>query len=100
MQKVILKGNTTADPEIRAVVKTGDSMARFTLACNKNNEAIFLACTAFGAQADFIEKYVKKGDALLVIGDIYPNNWKKKDGTEVKEFGVTVREIEFAQRKS
>ena len=75
MNKIILMGNLTRDPEIRYTQgENALAVARFSLAINRrfakqgDTEVDYFNCTAFGKQAEFIEKYFRKGSRMLVVG--------------------------------
>lgn len=107
MNKVILVGRFTRDPEIR--YSTGESAtvtARFSLAVNRrfknaegNYDADFINCVAFGKTAEFIEKYFKKGMAIGVTGRIQTGSYTNKDGQKVYATDVVVEETEFVESK-
>ncbi len=107
MNKVILLGNLTRDPEIR--YSQGDNslaIARFSLAVNRRfskngeKEADFFNCTAFGKQAEFVEKYFKQGSRMMLIGRIQNDNYTNKNGEKVYTVQVIVEEVEFAEKKN
>ena len=86
MNKVILTGRITKDPEVR-YTQTGVSVVSFTLAVNRqyrdangNNQADFINCTAWRTTADFITRYIKKGYMLLVEGSIQSRSYQGQDG--------------------
>jgi single-strand DNA-binding protein len=86
MNKVILTGRITKDPEVR-YTQTGVSVVSFTLAVNRqfrdangNNQADFINCTAWRSTADFITRYIKKGYMLLVEGSIQSRSYQGQDG--------------------
>lgn len=107
MNKVILLGNLTRDPEIRYT--QGDNplaIARFGLAVNRRfsksgeKEADFFNCTAFGKQAEFVEKYFKQGSRMMLTGRIQNDNYTNKNGEKVYTVQVIVEEVEFAEKKN
>lgn len=107
MNKVILMGRPTRDPEVR--YSQGDNklaIARFTLAVDrrikKDNDqnADFISCVAFGKTAEFIEKYILQGIKIVVCGRIQTGNYTNKDGQKVYTTEVLVEELDFAQSKS
>lgn len=107
MNKVILVGRFTRDPEIR--YSTGESAtatARFSLAVNRrfknaegNYDADFINCVAFGKTAEFIEKYFNKGMAIGITGRIQTGSYTNKDGQKVYTTDVVVEEAEFVESK-
>lgn len=108
MNKSILVGRLTRDPEVRySQGENANAVARFTIAVNrrfKNNEgnydADFINCVAFGKSAEFIEKYFKKGMAIGISGRIQTGNYTNKDGVKVYTTDVVVEEAEFVESKN
>ena len=107
MNKIILLGRIVRDPEVRYT--QGDNsmaIAKFSLAVNrrfkKENEpeADFFNCTAFGKQAEFVEKYLKQGTKILLSGRIQNDNYTNKEGQKVYSIQIMVEEIEFAESKN
>ena len=108
MNKVILMGRLTRDPEVR--YSQGDSqmaIARFSLAVDRRFKrqgdtvtADFFNCTAFGKQGEFVEKYLKQGTKVVVTGRIQNDNYTNKEGQKVYSVQVIVEEIEFAESKN
>lgn len=99
MNKVILKGRLTADPEIRRTAE-GLAIARFTLAVDRRTEgADFPSCNAFGRTAEFIEKYFSKGMAIICEGRIQTGSYTNKDGHKVYTTDVIVENCEFCEKK-
>ena len=108
MNKVILMGRLTRDPEVR--YSAGDNamaVARFSLAVDRRRRANggdeqtadFINCVSFGKQAEFAEKYLRKGTKLLVTGRIQTGSYTNKDGVKVYTTDVVVEEQEFAESK-
>ena len=109
MNKVILMGRLTRDPEVRYT--QGDNamaIARYTLAVdrrfNRNNgddqTADFIGCVAFGRAGEFAEKYLRKGTKLVVTGRIQTGSYTNKDGVKVYTTDVVVEDQEFAESKN
>ena len=108
MNKAILMGRLTRDSEIR--YSQGDNsmaIAKFSLAVDRKFKkqgdevtADFFNCTAFGKQAEFVEKYLKKGTTVVVTGRIQNDNYTNKDGQKVYSVQIMVEEIEFAESKA
>jgi len=103
MNRVILIGRLTKDPEIRT---SGNyTIASFSIAVDRKfkrdgePEADFFNCTAFNKTAEFVEKYCKKGAKMVVEGRVQNDNYEK-DG--VKHYGVKIMvdSLEFAESKS
>lgn len=105
MNKVILLGNFTRDPEIKYAQGSNTAIARFSLAVSRRfkregePDADFFNCTAFGETAEFIEKYMHKGSKAALVGRVENDNYTNKNGEKVYSVKVLVDEIEFAERK-
>ena len=83
MNKILLQGRLTKDPEIRLTSKN-DKVARFTIAVDRDfnrEETDFINCVAFKATAAFIESYFTKGDMILVSGRLHMQQYTAKDGS-------------------
>ncbi|MCH5252937.1 MAG: single-stranded DNA-binding protein [Lachnospiraceae bacterium] len=107
MNKVILMGNLTRDPEIRYTQSENSmAIARFSIAVNRrfsrqgDTDTDFFNCTAFGRQAEFVEKYFKQGSRMLLTGRVQNDNYTNKNGEKVYSVQIIAEEIEFAERKS
>ena len=106
MNKTILMGRLTREPEVRySASDSGLAIARFTLAVNrrfhKDGEpsADFISCVAFGKTAEFMEKYIGKGRQICASGRIQTGSYTNKDGQKVYTTEVVVNEVEFADSK-
>lgn len=105
MNKVILMGRLTRDPEVR---HNGDmAVARYTLAVDRRfkregdeQTADFINCVAFGKAGEFAEKYLRKGTKIAVVGRIQTGSYTNKDGVKVFTTDVIVEEQEFAESKN
>jgi len=108
MNKIILMGRLTRDPEVSySNTDNSTALARFNLAVDRrfkragdSTETDFFNCIAFGKQAEFVEKYLKKGTKILVTGRIQNNNYTNKEGQKVYSMQIIVEEMEFAESKS
>lgn len=111
MNKVILMGRLTRDPEVRYSQGTnsrGEStaIARYSLAVDRRfkrdgePDADFFNCTCFGRNAEFAEKYLRKGIKILVTGRIQNDNYQNREGQMVYSVQVMVDEQEFAESKN
>ena len=105
MNKAILNGRLTKDPELKTT-PSGISVCSFTLAVNrrfKNAEggydADFINCVAWRQQAEFITKYCSKGGMLGVVGNIQTRNYEK-DGQRVYVTEIMVEEVQALNSKS
>lgn len=97
MNNVQLLGRLTKDVELRVSQKTKKNFAYFTLAVKNGEEAIFIDCVAFDKLAETIEKYVKKGNRLLVEGSLNVSSYTDKDGNNKKSTNVFVNKITFIE---
>lgn len=106
MNKVILMGNLTRDPEIRYSQSEKEmAIGRFSIAVNRRfkrkgeDDTDFFNCTCFGKQAEFLEKYFRQGSRICLVGRIQNNNYTNKNGEKVYSVQVLVDELEFAEKK-
>ena len=103
MNKVILMGRLTSDPEIR-YTQNKLAIARYTLAVvrkgHTENTADFIRCVAFDHAAEFAEKYFKQGTKIIITGRIQTGSYTNKDGQKVYITEVVTEEQEFAESKS
>ena len=109
MNKVILMGRLTRDPEVRySQGEQATAIARYTLAVDRrfrrNNDgeqtADFIGCVAFGRSAEFAEKYFRQGLKVIVTGRIQTGSYTNKEGQKVYTTDVVVEDQEFAESKS
>jgi single-strand DNA-binding protein len=107
MNKVILMGNLTRDPEIRySQGENSLAIARFSIAVNRrfarqgDTDTDFFNCTAFGRQAEFVEKYFRKGSRMLLSGRVQNDNYTNSNGEKVYSVQVIAEEVEFGERKN
>lgn len=107
MNKIILLGRLTRDPEVRySQGENSMAIARFSLAVNRRYkregepEADFFNCTAFGKQAEFVEKYLKQATKILLSGRVQNDNYTNKEGQKVYSVQIMIEEIEFAESKA
>ena len=107
MNKVILMGRLTRDPEVR--YSSGENalaIARYTLAVDrrfhKDNEASadFIGCVAFGKGGEFAEKYLRQGTKIVVTGRIQIGSYTNREGQKVYTTEVVVEDQEFAESKA
>ena len=107
MNKVILMGRLTRDPEVRySAGENSMAIARYTLAVDRrfrrDGEATadFIGCVAFGRQAEFAERYFRQGIRIVVTGRIQTGSYTNRDGNKVYTTDVVVEEQEFAESKN
>ena len=106
MNKIILLARLTRDPEVRySQGENSMAIASFSVATNRKfkrdgePDADFFNCTAFGKQAEFVEKHLKKGTKILLSGRVQNDNYTNKEGQKVYSVRIMVEEIEFAESK-
>lgn len=107
MNKAILIGRLTRDPEVRySQGESSTAIARFTLAVDRrvqktegNSGADFIGCVAFGKQAEFVEKYFKQGMKMVLAGRVQTGSYTNKDGQKVYTIDIVAEDIEFAESK-
>ena len=106
MNKVILMGRLTRDPEMRYGQGSSTAVCRYSIAVDRRfkrdgqPEADFFNCTVFGKGAEFAEKYLKKGTKIVISGSIQNDNYTNKDGQKVYGTQIIVEEQEFAESKN
>lgn len=108
MNKVILMGRLTRDPEVRySQGEQSMAVARYSLAVDRKfkregdaQTADFINCVAFGKSGEFAEKYLRKGIKIVVTGRIQTGSYTNKDGQKVYTTDVVVEEHEFAESKA
>lgn len=108
MNKVILMGRLTRDPDIRySNGETATAVARFTLAVDRRfgrrdgeQTADFIGCVAFGRTAEFAEKYLRQGVKVAASGRIQTGSYTNREGQKVYTTDVVLDDIEFAESKA
>ena len=110
MNKVILMGRLTRDPNVRYSPRNNSqeemAIARYTLAVDRRGakdgqqSADFISCVAFGRDGEFAEKYLKQGTKVVVTGRIQTGSYTNRDGQKVYTTDVIVEEQEFAESRA
>jgi single-strand DNA-binding protein len=104
MNKVIIKGRLTKDPDVRYTEgNEPKAVAKFTLAVDrkfKKDEADFISCVAFGRQGEFAEKFLRKGTAILIEGRWQTGSYENKDGNRVYTNDCVVEGYDFCEKKA
>lgn len=98
MNKVVLIGRLTKDPELRYAQGNGTAVCRFTLAVTrpfKKDETDFINCVAFGKAAETINQYMTKGRQLAITGSIKTGTYDAQDGTKRYTTDINVDGFEF-----
>lgn len=101
MNKIILIGNLTRDPELTETAQ-GKKLCKFTIAVGRTfdkEKTDFFSCSAWEQKAEVIAKYVRKGNKLCVVGRLEINE-TEKDGVKTRHHNIIVEEIEFLTPKS
>ena len=99
MNKVILIGRLTANPELK---EGQNSYCRFALAVDRkkrDEQADFINCVVFGKGGEFAERYLKKGTKIAVTGRIQTGSYTNKEGVKVYTTDIIADNIEFAESK-
>ncbi|WP_448516183.1 single-stranded DNA-binding protein [Pseudothermotoga sp.] len=103
--RVILVGRLTRDPEAR-MTTTGSAVASFTLAVDRPSRSSdgqkttdFIRIVAFNKLADFVRLYLKKGQLVLVEGELRINKWQSRDGANMTTPEIWARDIRFMEKK-
>ena len=105
MNKAIEIGRLTRDPEVRYSQGNNTAVARYTIAVDRKfkregeQTADFIPCVVFGKQAEFAEKYFRKGTKVVISGRITTGSDTNKDGQKIYTTEITVEEQEFAESK-
>ena len=107
MNKVILMGRLTRDPEVRySQGETATAVARYSLAVDRRFRregeptADFINCVAFGRAAEFAERYLRQGTKIAITGRIQTGSYTNRDGVKVYTTDIVVEEQEFAESKA
>ncbi|WWU64793.1 single-stranded DNA-binding protein [Clostridium baratii] len=98
MNKVILLGRLTRDPELRFAAGSGNAVTRFSIAVTrqfKRDEADFINCVAFGKTAETIAQYLTKGGQIAITGNIRTGSYDAQDGSKRYTTDVVVESFEF-----
>ncbi len=110
MNKVILMGRLTREPDVRySAGENASAVARYTLAVDRRfarrddpnaQTADFIGCVAFGRQAEFAEKYLHQGTKIAITGRIQTGSYTNREGQKVYTTDIVVEEQEFAESKA
>ena len=101
LNKVILMGRITADPELKHT-PSNVAVCTFSLAVNRRfnrNETDFIDIITWRQQAEFVSKYFSKGQQMVVVGALQTRTWEDKNGNKRKSVEVVVDEVHFADSK-
>lgn len=98
INKVILIGRLTKDPDLRFAAGSGTAVARFNLAVTrpfKKDETDFISCVAFGKTAETITQYFTKGSPIAITGHIQTGSYDAQDGSKRYTTDVLIEDFEF-----
>lgn len=106
MNKILLKGRVSREIELRYTQTNNTAVTNFTVAVNRDftkqgeeRQADFINCVAYGKTAEFVNKYFKKGQEILVIGRLQTRTWDDQNGQKHYVTEVIVENIEFCGSK-
>lgn len=102
LNKVILGGRLTADPELKTT-QNGTPVCSFSIAVNRRfatDQVDFINCLAWRAQAEFISKYFRKGSSVCIVGSIQTRTWTDQNNQKRYATEVLADEINFVDNKS
>lgn len=106
MNKVIMCGRLTRDPEIRYGGTNNGCIAKFDLAVDRRFKregqptADFFKCVAFGKTGEFVEKYLRKGTKIFLDGELQNDNYANKEGRMIYGMQIVVSQVEFAESRA
>ena len=107
MNKVILMGRLTRDPEVRySQGESATAVARYSLAVDRRFKrdgepsADFFNCVAFGRQAEFAERYLRQGTKMVVSGRLQTGSYTNRDGVKINTVDIVIEEQDFAESKA
>lgn len=106
LNKVILAGRLTADPELKKTTTNDTSVCSFTIAVNRRftrageqPQADFINCVAWRQQAELLSRYFRKGSSVCIVGNIQNRNWTDQQGNKRTTTEVIVDELNFVDAK-
>lgn len=102
LNKVILMGRLTKDPELR-YTGSGKAVCSFAVAvnngCGENRQTDFINCVAWQSRAEFLSKYFSKGSMVIVVGRLTTRSWQDNSGKTNHVTEVTAEEVSFGETK-
>lgn len=102
INKVILMGRLTKDPEIR-YTSSGTAVSNFTVAVDDgygdNKTTSFISCVAWGKSAEFVSNYFTKGKMIIIVGRLQTRTWEGQDGRKNYITEVVASEVSFGETK-
>lgn len=101
MNLICIDGRLTKDTEIKMLDTSNKKIIRFSIANRRDEEhSDFINCVAWESNAEFINKYFRKGDGINITGELRQSNYQDKDGNNRYETYVLVRQVGFPLQKS
>lgn len=107
MNKVVLMGRLTRDPEVRySAGENATAVGNYTLAVDRRFKrdgepsADFIRCVCFGRNAEFAEKYLRQGTKIVISGRIQTGSYTNRDGHKIYTTDIVIEEQEFAESKA
>ena len=106
MNKVIMMGRLTRDPEVRYGGASNTAVARYSIAVDRRfkregePDADFFNCVSFNKTGEFVEKYLRKGTKVVIEGELRNNNYTDKNGNKVYGMEIMATSVEFAESKN
>lgn len=97
MNEIIITGRLTKDPELKTT-STGKEVCKFSVAVQRTNDrekADFFNVSAWGATGAFVDKYFKKGQAILLRGAMQSNSWQDDNGAKHTSWEIWAEKVEF-----
>lgn len=101
MNNIVIKGRLTADPEMRKTMN-GVPVANFTVVVDRafnRDETDFFRCTAWRSTAEFVNQYFKKGQEILLSGEMHCDVWQDEGGEKHSSWNVQAANVEFCGSK-
>ena len=109
LNKVLMAGNLTRDPELR-YIPSGTAVCDLRIAAGrtwydrdsreKREETLFIDVTAWGKTAEFCNEYMKKGKGIFVEGRLKLDTWKDKEGNNRERYGIVADRVQFVESRS
>ncbi len=106
MNKVIMMGRLTRDPEVRYGGASNTAVARYSIAVDRRfkregePDADFFNCVSFNKTGEFVEKYLRKGTKVVIEGELRNNNYTDKNGNKVYGMEIMATSVEFAESRN
>lgn len=106
LNKIILMGRLTRDPELRHTTQSNMAVCTFTLAVDRNRKSQtgerqtdFLDCVAWGRQAEFVTQWFSKGSMAIVVGQLQTRKWQDREGKNRVSYEIQCDEVSFGETR-